>query len=605
MLIFIPAVMYLELMTGQSGMTGGSWFMLLLAIEFSRIAGVKITKQEATIIYLMGSGLTLPWFSDVIFNAWFKNSDIANYFGFGAQIPYWAAPDLAGFLSRSLMHPSFLVPVALRVTYSVVSTFFMFGLAMFTRKFYMETEKLPFPMATVRGQMIITLVDEKKEHPARILSVAAIAGFSWAFLLYTLPFIFQIITGEYRQILPVPWVDWTPKVSQYLPGAIVGMSTDIIPFTLGLILPFTTIIQMLAGSLSIFVVGNHISILQNPPYGPFNWWFPQMNASDAIQRSILYIWATPVIGFALAAGLAPLLFNPHLIGRVFSFRKTSKAEEFTIPGGPKIGLWANLFLTGIIYSVILYLILVPDFIGQAPWFLIFIVSVPFILSLVGGRSLGEVGVGIDLSSMTNVVLYLANAPVPAWFVRSDISMSGAGTLSNLKICELTETKGSSYVTSYCVIFWPIAIAVSFLFANIFWGLAPVPSSKYPGAAIFWPIQASYKAVWISGREAGLFNPLNIIVSFIIGIAVYGVGHFAYAPISVIALAAGMTSTPHFMLTSFFGSIIATIIKKYIGNEVFNEYRYILAGGLILGEGIAVTVAVAIAIINTSMWILPW
>ncbi|MEM2704455.1 MAG: hypothetical protein QXR45_15005, partial [Candidatus Bathyarchaeia archaeon] len=286
----------------------------LVALEMARLSGIKLTKQEATFILLMGGGMALPWFNDLIFYTWFKYSDVAAFFGITEQVPWWATASREAFEMRNLFHPTFLTPISLRLIYSFSSGFFLFGLAFLFRKLYMEIERLPFPIQQMSARTIIVLTEEEEKTPIRLLCFTALLSFIWAFILYAVPFIFQIITGEYREILPIPWIDWTLNIEKIMPGAILGVYTDLVPFALGFLLPPVNIIQMLIASIAIYIIGNRISIEIMKPYGPFNWWMPGMSSRTALQRSILYIWAPYLIGFSFAAGLAPLIFNlPRII----------------------------------------------------------------------------------------------------------------------------------------------------------------------------------------------------------------------------------------------------------------------------------------------------
>jgi len=139
----------------------------------------------------------------------------------------------------------------------------------------------------------------------------------------------------------------------------------------------------------------------------------------------------------------------------------------------------------------------------------------------------------------------------------------------------------------------------------FWGIARIPSAKYPSPSIFWPAEAAIWSVWIRGRETGLFNVEHVLAAFAIGAAIYSIGFFGHLSISIVAVVAGANLAPHFALSYLISGVMALVLRKIFGSEFWNKHRYIMAGGIVLGEGIAVTLGVSMALIINSIRIMPW
>lgn len=627
MLVFVPASMYLTLMTGEGGVAG-SWFIILLFVEIGRFAGLRLTKQEAAIMMMFAGGIQFATLG-LIYRAYFVQSDVARMFGLQSEIPYWFAPGKGSeaFELRNLLHPDFLLPNAIFLVFSLLAVPVGLAMSFFASEIYVETENLPFPIQQMRAKTVLVLTEEERKSPLNVLSVAAVGGMIFGIAVYALPFILMVSTNRsYSEsvIIPVPWVDLTPNLSDILPGAIFGIATTIPVYTLGFIVSFPHVLQVAIASIAIYFIGNWVTVIQNPPYGPHDWWAPGMSASQAAQRSILYNWSSFTIGLTIAAGIIPLLAKPQLIKRaLLSSRSSSEPRERRtqpIPGGPKLAVILPLVL-GLGFFCALYIFLVPDYAMQHLWILPFFVGMLFFQTLVSGRGRGEVGIGVGAGPVVNIIYFVTGASTPVWFAPQPLAGTGAratagygfsnsafgtwtGTPAQLKFAELTELNIKSII-KVMLIFVPIASIVSLAFAQAFWSLAPIPSAQYPGAAIYWPIEATYTALWIGGREAGLLNPTNMLIAFVVGSALHGVGLATHLPISLISLAAGANTLPPVGVGYLVGGIMALVLRRVVGKETWEEYKLLLAGGMSLGMGVAITLSISIALVINSLWVFPY
>jgi len=616
MVVFTPAAMYLGLMGVPAGI-GGTWFMLLLFIEMARLSGLRISKQEAMIIFIFGGGLMSGVPELLINRAWLRQSDIVRLFGLEHEFPDWfgPSPDSGAFLSRNLLHPAFIYPLSWRLLLAFALVFSGFAIGIWARELFIEAENLPFPLQKMSAETVLVLTGEEEkeggEFPSRILCAAAVIGFLYGFALYALPFLYQSWTGQYRSFIPIPWFDWSSQIERFLPGAFLGLATDLGFYTLGFVLPFANVLQMFIGSFAVWVIGAWLTVYLNPPYGPFDWWFTGMPAQTGWGRAWLYFFTTPYIGLGFAAGLMPLLFHSRLLIRAFSSRARPLKERLSdpIPGGKSTIIVPIIAI--IIITSGLFIFFTGDFSMKYPWVLPLFIVVPFINILLVGRGLGETGITISVTGVTNIIYYLVKAPTAVWMAPQPGAISGgygapapSEWLARFKLAQLTETKASSLL-KISLLFLPIATVVSFLFMQVLWSMAPIPSEKYPGPAIFWPAEVAITCVWIKGREVGLFNVPNLVYAFIGGAAIYAFSYFSHLPISLISLTAGASQPPHYALAWLIGGIVALGLRRVLGKEFWGRYRYILAGGIALGEGIAVTLGVSIALIINSLWTLPW
>ena len=491
--VFIPANIYLQLMTGQ--MLGVSLFAMLLFVEMGRILGKKISRQEAFMIsWLASMGTFVPL--DMVYRVYFRNSPIVKGFGFSEQIPtWWVPPPETGVqIMRTFFHPAWFTPFALYFAHFVLSYILGLALGLLLRELYITVEKLPFPLQQVHAQQIITL-SEGEESSINLLFVASIFGFAWSFIVYALPNIIRSYTGRLIQFIPIPWYDLTPVIERYFPGAMFGLLTDISPIITAFVLSKNMIISMIIGAFAVRFFGNWLSVKYNLALQP--WWLPGMSSEFILARSTLYLWAVPLIGFSLAAGLMPVLRYP---------RKFVKALTSIRATGIKSSVLKWFIVLGIATSTIGGLIifyLLTDF----PLYIagpLMILS-PLVLSMVNSQMVGETGVNIDVDVPLYLIYYASGYPgVEVWFVPTLINREGTGWLKSFKVAELTDTSIWSIILAD-IIFTPLMVVIGFLFVQLYWTMAPIPSGMYPGARIFWRVRAINTSVWIKGREAGLIQ----------------------------------------------------------------------------------------------------
>jgi len=623
--VFIPALIYLNLMTG-TGSVPVAWFTLLLWVELAKLSGRQVTKQEACMILILtGAEMVFPL--GHVYNAWYRESPIAHLFGIAPYVPNWAAPPPEAKILelRTFFHPAWFWdsvnnmpgPITLSIITTIIWGLLYFGLALWAREIFMEAERLPFPLEQMSGITIATLTGEKRK-PLYLLAVTAMVGFVWGFIVYAFPFLMQVITGKSITIIPIPWYDFSPQVERFMPGAIFGLSTDIGPIASGFVFPLPTIIGICIGSYAVWFFGNWLVNKNweawglpdtNPDVpGVQSWWEPGMNIHMMWQRSVLYFWMTTIVGIALAVGLSPVIRRPQIVYKALTMMLKPRAakKRYTDPiSFTKVTL--PMLLVGIIGGVAVFVYLVPNFVAAAPWMLPIMVVMPFITTLIGGRMRGETGVVWTPQGYIENLFYYASgySGVDVWFAPNIMVATGHGRLQWFKIAEITETKTLDLIKAYWLLL-PVAMIVGYLYVQLFWWLAPIPSGRYPGAAIYWDISATMRSLWIKGRELpGLFAVDRLVVSFVVGTILYIVLDYLHSPISFIALGAGMSSITPGVTTWLIGGLIAYMIRKRMGKEWWDEYKMVLAGGLVVGEGLAVTLAVSVSLIIASMWAMPY
>ena len=599
--VFIPALGYLDLMLGGAVGLPVSWFVLILWVELGRVFGHPVSKQEATLIYLMSSSAIFIQ-NAMIYRVFFRDSPIVKFFGIADEIPWWWVPPAEtgiGTALRTFFHPAWAVPILINVVDVVFWAMAFWAMALLGRRLFMEIEDLPFPIEQMNARAIVTLTETRKKEDLNILYTAGTIGFIYAFILYAYPFIMQAWTGKSMSIIPVPWFDFSAQLTPIMPGAVLGVATDLMPIAASFVLPINVVIGIVIGSLAIYFFGNWISVTHNIYIQP--WWSPGMSMSLALQRSTMFLWGCILIGLGLGAGLGPVLKNLPVIFRRSETKGARRlAETFSLKRWVLIPMAASYAV-----SIALYVILVPDF--PIMYMVPFLIGFPILMVLTDGRMLGTTGISFSgqVNNVYRLFLWSSGYPkVDVWFVPWPWLTGIGPQLSNLKVAQLTDTSARSLIKAYWI-FLPVGLAFGYLTANLFWSIAPIPSARYPGASMIWPINVTYEALWMKGRYLGLFKLDWLVISLVLGIIISLALDFGKSPVSFIAIAAGMVTYPPYAMTYLIGILIRVLFWRIIGKESFEAKNQLIAAGILLGEVIAVAVGVSVALVVTSIWTLPF
>ncbi|MEM2465347.1 MAG: OPT/YSL family transporter [Candidatus Bathyarchaeia archaeon] len=612
--VFLPAAIWVQLTSGAVIGSAIQYTILFLFVQFARYFGSKLTKQE---IYIIWSSTAQAGSEAIaiglLYNLYYRNSPLAMMFKdpytgelLSKIIPSWYAPPPGSpvVFTRTFLHPDWVMPIFVTlVTYILIFRISDIAVGFITYVLYSRVEKLPFPLQRVAAELCLTMAERKVEK-LRVLIICAMIAMAYGALLYGVPFATAFVIVP----IPMPWIDFTQNIEVILPGASLGIATDLLTVASGFILPFNVVLSMFIGAIAFYLIGNPLLVFMFPPkegrLGGLFGWTTGMSLSSIWQWSTLYVWASILIGLALAGGLTPIIRYPKYIFRAFSsLKRLSDYERGS--GVPPLWVILSMYFSANIAVIALLIFLVPDF---PILILIFLTIVwQFLGAIISGRVLGETGLQISVPYISNAFFLLSGyQKVDIWYTPLAGAVStGGGTwvLSAYKICELTETKISSWIKAYylaTLIGW----AISFLYVSLFWQIAPIPSAAYPSASITWPVSVLMHALWVT-RSLQVFRPDFIILSFICGFSIAFICDFLHIPFSLISFFAGAASPIPNSISVMIGAIIAKIIQRRFGKEWWIENRYSVVAGFGLGSGIMMSIAAAIGVIRKSMWILPF
>jgi len=599
----MPAVLFTTLTSGI-GIGGNVGFIVaVLAIELAGLMGTSLSKQEIFIIWSC-SAVTA---SDVIF------LDLLNHFYFRSissvtwqflspatglplplEIPGWWAPppNSPVLLLRTFLHADWVMPVIIALAgWILTGKVIDLALGFLFFKLYAEEEKLPFPMQEVTAQMLLTL-PEKESSKKRLLTVSALVAFVYNLVLYTAPFatFFKLVP------IPIPWVDLNNAFELVLPGASFGIATDLLVFMGGFIMPLNVVISVFLGSFGFYFLGNFLATKAG-----LLAWTPGMNVSTLYQRSMISIWAYPIIGLAVAGALVPVIRHPDYL--VSAFRSLTRLS----PSSRRKGELSLRLILTLFFGASTIIILLVMFLTQFPiWIaVLFVLGWSFLASMIAARSVAVSGFQMTIPYVHEAgILASGYKGVDIWFVPKGSSGGAAWWTGWFKLSDLMETNYKDFIKGQ-ILASSLAVLFSFLYVSLFWSIAPIPSPMYPAVDIYWPVNIMMEGLWITGK-VGTQNALPLILGTAAVGSIVSIGFdFLKVPFSLIGLAIG-TSTPlPTCITSLAGGIFGLALKKVYGKTWFKENMTTIAAGLILGSSLAIVIGVAIAMALKGAWVLPY
>lgn len=579
---------------------------LLLFTEIGRHIGRRITPQEAYVIYYMAEIIAFQslYYQGLLLNLYFREAPYTKLFGLASKIPFWAAPPLDSWAvqTRTFFSYEWVIPLTVALVGAIGGTLIDLGLSIILSQIFIEVEKLPYPLAPIDSEAILTLTERTPEK-IMIFSIAAVISFFYEFLLYGLPSISEALIGTRIQFIPYPWIDLTSVTEMALPGAMIGVATDISSFMVGWLVPFDAIVWLFIGSAMFYIIGNFIALKIPLPYF-VRWqkdWTPGQSIGWLWQRSMYDLWASPVIGLVLALGIYTFIISARAVYTTFkNLPKLRKA--FEVRGYLPFKYGYIMIAIGIFMGTLVSIILHPKL-----WFVWVIIwaIIPLLQGLISARSIAEVGLGVQIPYVKEAFLLVFTQPneVAPWMIPVKVTSSAGIITHRIKVATLVGARPADYYKAFAFTF-PLILVISLIYWQAFWSMAPIPSTFYPWSVIQWPIQSLNFALWVS-RSIQIFKP-DLILGFMgVAVAIALICRRFGLPFSLYGLAVGTQLPPPYALNYLIGALIGKYIERRIGREKWQVYRSVALAGVFCGLGLSVAVSVAITIIVRSVFPLPF
>ncbi len=591
--ILQPAAIYLYFVTNN-------WFIgavlnttIVLFAVLAKMADNPLSKQEVFIMMnVTSTALGMEMIVAVVFNYYLRHHDITgsaliNGISLTELIPDWFAPEYFGPL-RSLFNPVFFIPIGLLIITSLLSKAADLSLGLIFNYLYTKVEVLPFPTAYVDAAAAKSLTWENQRH-LQIFSMSAIIASIIGVVIYAFPLVLKLT------FIPIPWFDFNESIEAFLPGASLGIATDILAFATGFILPFNVVVCILLGSIFVNLIMNPILVAN----GLLPRWSPGMSLLDTYNYTQLEFYLPWTVGLVISASLIPILKDPRIFGKTIrDLRKLSKGKGEDIEGEmPRLSVLIGFFLLGTLGSSFLVVFLIPDL----PMRLILLI----IILTVGWSFLSTLALAYAFGITANLpgipyfkesLFIAADAPLGGeiWFAPLVITQGGAGWVATFKVADLTKTKRMSLIKAHFI--------ASFIAwgAGIFWvtallSISEVPSVIYP--VPFWNLDVG-KVVTLVTNPQVVFNPLIVGITFIIVLILYGFEWGTAIPISVISLVVGTTTAIPYPILTFLGALFARVLKTRMSD--WESDRAVILAGLGAGLGITISLATFLSLILNTI-----
>jgi len=628
-----PAVMYLFLISGQ-WLPFQAWIVIILWTEIARLLGAPLSVGEIFIITAFGGivgalgGLTGWWgalsvqFMLPIRNLYIRSSPYAIALGVSQVAPDWWAPPpelMTRFYRESwiLLDPAFLLPQLIIVLQSFFSIISGITLGYFCYALYVRVEKLDFPGATAEARTVITLA-ERKPRPIRILMLSALLGVLINSATQFIPNFINNIMGGAMQLSVPPIVDLTTVLAQIIPGAGYAFTINPIPYVTGFLLPVGISVAQFLGSFAYYFIGTSVitylglwpAETQPETIKTWNLWLLQ-------DRAVLYFFNSIQIGLSIAVAIVPFLIHPRMLGRLLS---TLKRMREAVEGGSKLQnpyILLGIFLLTAGASVALNILLVPDLLYFIWLLLFYTIFWSFFVSFISTASAGYTFGSLSIVYQKELLIYYSGVSNPAvWFAPIQ-SFSGSGIAQAFKEADICGVKHSEYLKAFILV-GILGLLAGFLYVNLFWSIQPFPSGAYPYTITGWAVEAAnfartQKWVW----TGYLFRKELILGAFFIGAIVYAISDIAFhAPWFLISfLVGGLWWNPFsgigvatfaWSQAVFVGSLLGNkVLAPILGEKSWNESRYLIVTGVLLGDGFMSMLSSALFLVKKSMWLLPY
>lgn len=563
--IMTPGQMYLSLVTGLSIGDAAQWVTVILFLEIAKRSFTTLRRQEIYLLTYVAVALIsraeTGTFLQLIQRQYFVGSQEMQEFGLTQKLVnlkfmgyswFSPAPDSPAIVQRTFFHKDWALPIILMVMGIIVGrvTWFTSGYVLF--RLVSDREHLPFPTAPMSALSSMALAEESGSEGQTwkwpCFAIGGTIGLVFGFVYVGVPAFTEVFTGVKVTIIPIPFVDLTPQLGQYIMGTPLAISFNLQPIFLGMLLPFWSVMGSFAGVL-IFMVSS--PFLQH--FGFFPRWKPGVDAIQTQIATSVDFWQAFAIGITLAVTLISI-YQMIQASRQLKEGERGRARAVSAETGicrhPQcqrpaqvrgyclrhlgrgdFSMWAclTLFFVFAAYPIIMAKTLFPVLVstGLLVFFLVLAFVYAPLMSFVSARLDGLIGQNIKIPYLHQAVIFLTGyRGVEVWFVPFPGEDFG-GNAEQFRIVELTGMRFTSLLKAELVMV-PIVLGASLMYWSFLWKMAPIPSDAYPYAQKFWPLRAfnqalawsstSYSKTWRAGeevegepvsRDAAVWSPSNL------------------------------------------------------------------------------------------------
>ena len=615
-LVLMPALMWVYLATGVAvGTIAAAYATMLIFGEIGLLMMNPLTASElATIRW--GASMAAGYLGGILFTVYMRKSPITKEFGIAQNIPWWACPpeNSPAIVYRMIWHRDWLIPLALGFISLGLSLAAGFALSFVARTLFIEVERLPFPTGAVAAEIAISLSGGEKER-YKVFAVSTLLAALFESVRLLLPSIAEIALGHRVMLINPVHYDFTQMIDPVIPGATLGITTNIMVIALGLIVPEPIVIWAFITALLVYIVAPPILIslkVSDFPYYPGRPMFIPGTLTGAWYEPMLFFWLSIAIGLLLAVGIIPTLLGAKQIAGAikasFSLSTESARRAGVLPGKTALMIFVGAALTSAIIGYLLTPMGIPFLIGA----IAITVGYSFLNTIIGARSAGFTG-GLYTIPYLNEVTYWLTTPPPGpgnemsywvWFNPFIWqNLDGASMCIGYKAAELTNTKPMSIAKAH-ILGVAMSNIVGIIIAGLLWYVYDVPSRFIPAPS--YPADALIRSLFITRSLGTFFRPMFIVGSFIVGAVIGIVPRIAPSLASIIGLPtlfgaiAGILDMPSNSVGIMVGLLMKKFLEKKMGKEWADKYVMTVAAGLWSGSSIIISMSTALSFIRQAV-----
>ncbi len=616
-LVMMPGTIYLSLVAGSGLGPAAQWVTIILFTEIARRSFTTLRRQEVYILYYMAAALAMTGgpFGAMIANQYLIQSPQAIGFGMSELIPEWICPPRTSpaITSRDLLHSAWYVPILLTTYLWIVgrATALTSGYLLF--RITSDIEQLPFPLAPIASEGATALAEttaKKETWRWNVFSVGAAIGLGFGAIYVGIPGFTGVLFSKPLQVIPIPFVDLTKSVHHVLPGALAGISLDLGPFFLGMVLPFAMVAGMFTAAVtSAFLI---TPILQKAGMLPH--WKPGMSLIPTKIAVDFDFWLSIAIGASICVasiGVYKVFQTIILAGR----KKGGQKSLLTPPKGRsdmRLRWCILVYVIAAGSSILLCTFLLKQ---DSPPMLMLILYATVLtpaISYVSARMIGITGNPIAFPFLREGSIILSGyRGIDIWF--APLPLADYGPMTQMfRELTLTRTKFSSLVKVELFML-PICIVCSLLFWAFFWHIESIPSATYPFTAKMWPLEATYRCLFMSattGENNWLIESIRLPLIALgtgIGFLLLTItSMLGISPLFFYGMMGGLSAIPNMVIPMFVGAIVGRrVFEPRFGRENWRRYTPVLAAGYACGVGLIGMLSVAFAMVAKSVSSLPF
>ena len=636
--LMMPGAIYLGLLVGQNLGPAGQWTTIILFTEVCRRSFTVLTRQELYMIYYMAGsinymagGLMLAGgaFAWLIWAQYVVQSPHATTFGIVNDIPKWYAPPIGSeaYVKRTFIHRDWLVPILILIGTNVLGRLQWVGLGYFLFRTTSDVERLPFPMAPIAAQGATALAESSEEAESwrwPVFSVGTMIGLVYGFFYVSIPVITSGFLADPLTLIPIPFIDLMKNTEDVLPAGRFALGTDLGPIFWGFVVPFPIVVGTFIGSMvSNLFFSPILYRLSYDPATATSSIFPTWSKGMSLIQSEMTLNFDLFMSIGIGVALAIAVVGVHTVASTLLKARVQRARGEQghgfgdVPKGRgDFPIWAALAAWS--FSTLCYVVLAHALVPKFP--LKFLIGFAFLwtplISYMSARMYGFIGQPLQIPYVQSATFILSGYKgIDIWFAPMPIFDNGWAA-AQFREVELTGTKMISVVKAE-IFLLVLMLVFSFTYWSFFWRSSQIPSSQYPYAQAWWPLNAFYTCLWATAtdpntadRPTFLMQALKFPVMGYSGAGMLGV-YAVFVALKIPALwfygfAYGFTASTYLCTPMFVGAMLGRYyFARRFGVARWARYTPVLAAGYTCGVGLIGMVSIGLTIIFKAVRSLPF